>query len=879
MTDHVAPRSTAPCPDPATAVTVDELVAALGRLKMWAGNPSYREIAKRISRNRGSRSGVAHSTVADVFRAGRRRLDLDLLLAVVRALGVAEPGVDRWRTAFVAVRAPSRSGAGPLVLHQLPRDLATFVGRAAELARIFRVAEAPGAGSPVVLSIEGMPGVGKTQLAIHAAHRLLRAGRYADLQLYANLHGFDAYQTPADPAAVLDGFLRQLGVPGGHIPADRQERAAMFRDRLAGRAGVIILDDAADGPQIHDLVPATAGVLVLVTTRRRMVGVDGILPVPLDVFDPHDALVLLRGIAGADRIDADPSAAEAVVAACGGLPIALTLAAQRLRTRPTWQLCDLVYHLANQRTEGPNRNRPTVRALFDLSYRGLAAPHRLLLRRLALHPGHDFSTTSTAALAGLSSQQAGRLLEDLLDEHLVVQRRAGRYELHSLIHEYCRQLCLTDPDQQAARRRLLDHYQVTAGKAMDMVAPYAAPHRPPTAARPAPTAPLDTPQVARAWLDAERSSLCVAAQTACDLGRPSIVVDLSATLAVYLDNGAYRADALDLHGRAVQAATDLNDRTGLTRALINMALTEVGLGQYASARLHLDRSLELARQDGDHASIGRALNATATVCIRTGDLQTARASLMAGLEASTAGEDRLTRTQCLGNLGIVHAQHGRYGPAIDFLRRALTLTQQMGNTTLQSQLLLNLGNAHAVQDDYTAALPYLRRGLALAERNGSTHVQAYLLSTLGYTAVQLGHLDEAAAYLDRAQAFSYALGDRASQAQILGARADLCHRQGAHQRALARYRIALRLATEICAGPIQIDTFNGIGTVLQAMGRAGDAADFHRQALRLATGLGDPRKQAQSRRLLTDASTTAGDIGPAIVYELVRDSGSGGQTA
>lgn len=325
-------------PDPADAADLAEFIRALERLRLWAGGPSLRTLAKRVGPLLRPPQTVSHTTVADVFRPDRRRLDPDLVLAVVRALGAGEADAARWRAACARVHADARSCGPAGVLRQLPADLATFTGRERELTALTRHV---GGGAPVLGAIEGPAGIGKTQLALHAAHHLVRAGSCADVQLYVDLHGCDPEHPPADPATVLGRFLRQLEVPPHRVPTGRAERAAMFRERMHGKQAVVVLDDAATAAQVRDLLPASPTCLVLITSRHELTGLDGVEPHRLGAFTEAEALLLLTRVLGAGRVAAEPEAAERILRACGYVPGAVSAVAARLRSRPAWRLADL----------------------------------------------------------------------------------------------------------------------------------------------------------------------------------------------------------------------------------------------------------------------------------------------------------------------------------------------------------------------------------------------------------------------------------------------------------------------------------------------------------------------------------------------------------
>ncbi|MBS2553151.1 hypothetical protein KGQ19_40490, partial [Catenulispora sp. NL8] len=472
-------------PDPAGAVDLSNVVdladfiERLRTLRAYAGSPSFRVLAKRVGPLLKQPQDVTHSTISDVFDPTRRRLNQELVVAIVLALGVPEAQVPQWRSACLAAHAAKRRAPGPTgVFRQLPAELATFTGRREELAALIALVEVSGAAETpgsrnsdsqsaavphtvVVSAIEGMAGVGKTQLAIRAAHELVRAGRFADVQLYVNLRGFDTEAAPADPADVLDSFLRQLEVPARRIPAGLAERAAMFRDRIAGRDALLVLDNAADEAQVAALIPADPRCLVLVTSRRTLAGLDGARLLRLDVFPLRDALELLARVVGQERVAAEPEAAVQVVRLCGLLPLAVSLAAARLRSRPAWSLARLATHLRDSGLDAVRAGSRELRPVFELSYRELPASTARAFRLLSLHPGRGFTAGAVEALTGTSEAAAQDELEALLDENLVEQRTADRYELHDLLHAFA--LERAEAEESAAERdealaRLLSWY-------------------------------------------------------------------------------------------------------------------------------------------------------------------------------------------------------------------------------------------------------------------------------------------------------------------------------------------------------------------------------------------------------------------------------------
>ncbi|MEU8813742.1 BTAD domain-containing putative transcriptional regulator [Actinoplanes sp. NPDC048796] len=345
---------------------------------------------------------------------------------------------------------------------QLPPDIAEFTGRAAEVAAMASSVCGDPATAATLWTVAGMAGVGKTRLALRVTHQLVAAGRYDEGQLYVDLRGFAPAEAPADPSAVLESFLRASGVPAGRIPPDLGGRSAVYRDLLAGRRMVVVLDNAADEEQVLPLLPGSSACLVIVTSRRTL-ALDGALSVELHPFTEAEAVELLGEIAGRARLDAEPAPARELAALCGHLPLAVALAGQRLRARPCWTVEHLVTRLSGRahRLDELVAGRRAVEPVLARSYDALDPAARRLFRLLGLHPGDDMTPASVAALAGLEVAEAEAGLEALLDEHLLQQSVPGRYHLHDLLREYAVRLSRRDDsteERDRALRAVLDWY-------------------------------------------------------------------------------------------------------------------------------------------------------------------------------------------------------------------------------------------------------------------------------------------------------------------------------------------------------------------------------------------------------------------------------------
>jgi transcriptional regulator with XRE-family HTH domain len=384
----------------------------------------------------------------------------------------------------------------------LPRDIDSFTGRDVELAQMLGAA---GLGGIIgIYTIGGMPGVGKTALAVHVGH--LVADRFPDRQLFVDLHGHTPGQQPARPADTLAVLLAADGVDPRYLPSDLDGRAAMWRDRTADKRILLILDNAASSDQVTPLLPGTAECLVLITSRRYL----GDLPVsvadvPLDTLPPSEALRMFLNLAPRA---AEPGKVARLVALCGHLPLAISLLARLLTRHQSWTMDDLISETTARLLTGSAENR-TVAAAFELSYQHLTTRQQRFFRRLGLHLGTVIDPYAAAALTGMPENQAARDLDALHGDRLLAESVPGRYRMHDLIRQYARSLAAGDSEdeREQAVGRLLVYYQNTA-EAADV---HLARHTRPTGHWPvsAPAAAPDLPgrEQALAWMATERSNL------------------------------------------------------------------------------------------------------------------------------------------------------------------------------------------------------------------------------------------------------------------------------------------------------------------------------------------------------------------------------------
>ena len=453
----------------------------------------------------------------------------------------------------------------------LPRDVVSFTGRQRELRELIDTAQT--AGGPVgIYAIGGMAGVGKTAFAVHAAHQL--AERFPAGQIFLPLHGHTPGQQPVDPSDALASLLLTIGVPAGQVPPGLQARIALWRDQLASRRLLLVLDDAVSSEQVLPLLPGAGGSLILVTSRRHLTALEGATAISLDILAPDEAAALLVRLAARPGLSPDDAAVSELVRLCGYLPLAIGMLARQLHHHPAWSLAGRAAELAAERDrlELMATENVSVAAAFDLSYADLAPGQQRLFRRLALHPGTQFDGFAAAALDGTGLAAARRGLEILYDQYLLTEIAQGRYRMHDLIRQHARTLAdRLDPEheREQAVSRVLDYYQHTAALAESLLARRTVPAF--AAAETSTPGPvLDGREQALGWARAERASLLACLDHAVTTGQHARVIALTTGLAGLLRHDGPWAEALTRHATALRAAQHLGDRLGQANVLTDL---------------------------------------------------------------------------------------------------------------------------------------------------------------------------------------------------------------------------------------------------------------------------------------------------------------------
>lgn len=713
---------------------------------------------------------------------------------------------------------------------QLPPDPAEFTGRASELDQLDAMLSGE-PGRAVVCAVAGTAGVGKTTLAVRWAQRV--RDRFADGQLYVNLYGHGPGE-PLPTSQALSGFLRALGIEPTAVPQQLEEAAALYRTLLDGRRVLVVLDNAASPEQVRPLLPAAPGCMALVTSRGDLAGLvarDGARRLQLDLLPEPEAIGLLRRALGAERADAEPDAVVELARRCACLPLALRVAAERANRRRHSPLADLVSELGDEARrldllDAGGDPQTAVRTVLSWSYHALPGDTAGLFRRLGLFPGPTVSRHAAAAVSGIELDKASVLLDILATGHLVEEVGPGRYRMHDLLRVYAaeRAAIEDDPgDRRAALTDLLDWYRYTAAVAMDVLNPgrHRLPDPLPEPACPAPDLP--DYDCALSWLEAERANL-VAVTRFAEREWDVHAWQLPHILWHYFYQRDYHDDWLLTHEVALAAARRLHDAWAEAEALTYLSLAQWRAGRSAGVVDQLTTALRL----------------------RVGDRRGEATTLLV--------------------LGVVHTESSRFPEALDVLERAAAANHEVGQHIGEASAHDMVGNVYRLLGHLDEALDHHERAVDIVREFGDRRDWGTRLNNLGNTYEDLGRHEDARACYEEDLQISREYGDRRAETVAVINLACLESRLGRFTEALDLQAQAVSHARAVGGPHLVCGVLNEAGAICLAAGEAGSAMDYHREALSVATLLGDRFESARAHDGLARALHATGAAEKARVH-------------
>lgn len=672
------------------------------------------------------------------------------LYGKVRALLAEQLGVEpgpALREMFAVVLATERDDAVKApVPRQLPLPRKRFTGRTRLLAEL---------GPGDLVAVHGPGGVGKTSLAVHWAHRV--RARFPDGQLFLDLRGHGSDQ-PTDPAAALAEMLRALSVPPRQIPDDVSERGALWRTVTADRRILVVLDNALDSGQVRPLLPGP-GPKVVVTSRTSLSGLatrEGARRVAVARLDAEESAALLAAELDRQGVAHDPATLAEIGALCDGLPLALTITAERAARADAGSLAQVAVALRDRRSrldalhdeEDP---LTSVRAALATSYDALDTETTRLFRVLGLHPGADISVAAALAMAGPDAPLA--VLEDA---NLIQRHQPERFRFHDLVRLYAYQLAERldgRADRDSALTRMFSWYLHSAAAARRAIG-----HPDTHFAYDDPAAGMefaDAPS-AVAWFTAERHNLAAAIREAARGGRHETACTMAYDLSVFLNNQHLTDDAFAVLRIASRSAETLGDSAVRALCATQLADTYSTTGSHELAIAELDRAAKLWSQAGNDTGIATTMCTLGREYQNLARFEESLEPLNDGLALAEGLDSDLLRARLLNNIAMAHQWLGRFDTAAEHARRALDLDPA---PWMRPALLDTLGQAYTGQGSYDLAAEAHHRALALLREQGVRWAQPYALHNLGLAERGRGRVTEARSLFSSALRLIDELGD------------------------------------------------------------------------------------------------------------------------
>lgn len=629
----------------------------------------------------------------------------------------------------------------------------------------------PNTTSADVIALDGLAGVGKTSLAVAWAHRVKT--RYPDGALFVDLHGHAADGEPIGPHEVLEHLLATLGVPAAEIPTTLDWRSGLLRTMLDGTNTLLLFDNAARFEQVRPLIPASPGCLVIVTSRSRLSSLAmhyGARCVTVEVLGNADSVTLLREVVGIERVDAERSATERIAHLCGGLPLALRVAAERVAASRHLTLAGLADDLAKtgQRLDvlSPPTANGAVRTVLSWSYRALNSSERRLFRLLSVHPGREFGVDAAAVVIGACRSEVQRMIDVLVDVHLLEESGARRYRFHDLVRDYAAELLATEESADeisSVERQLLYWYLHTAAAGNRAMSP----RRPQVPAdwwATSPTPPaheLASAEEAVEWFETELTNLSAAVQQALVSGVHKVAFALPVVLADYLYWRHPWAMWIGPLQACLEEARRVEDRVAQAWILIDLGNAYLDQHRLDDAEASFREAAALhdgpAGQIWSAVGVGRVLQERGRHGAASTYYQQAR--LLCADPGSSWSWAVVT-----SYLADTEREQGRYKAALDLLTEAVAVLRAHGDPISIACALDKMSHVYHDLGDHAASLDHLEQALEASATAADRWGRAEYRRKLGHRYLEAGEKDNAIEAWTEALRQFEALGDpRAAQ--------------------------------------------------------------------------------------------------------------------
>ncbi|MBB4968173.1 AfsR/SARP family transcriptional regulator [Saccharothrix violaceirubra] len=721
----------------------------------------------------------------------------------------------RLLTKYTVDPGPTSRPAPDTRTYRFPREVSAFAGRSAQLDRLdsFLAASHAPQGMPLV-TLHGMPGVGKTELAVHWAHR--RRADFPDGMVLLDMGGHGGGE-PVTPDNAISLLLGRLGIPPHRIPAEPDRRAAVLGRVLADRRTLLVLDNVRDAGQVRPLLDSTSAAFMLLTSRDRLRSLairDGAHTVAVPELTTDESLDLLRSTIKDERSPRDDAGLLELARLCGGLPLALKITGRHVADRPRetpGQLADQLKAHRDLLFRHEDDESISLRSVFSWSYQALSTDTARVFRTLGLLPGTRLGSEAVAALTGLTSTVATKHLDALAHVNLLDHDVVDRYRMHDLLHDYAATCAAeTDPDEErnVAVERLLTWYAVTCSAVSRQLSPQSppVPELPDVGVSPLSFA---SDQAAMEWCAQERANLVAATKLASANGFHDQAWRIPAGVQEVFERSGYHDDLLASHEWALESAHAVGDVEARLGTLNNLGVMYLNVQRLDDALRHLRQGLDLARSWGHEE--GEAV--------------------------------------CLHNVGRAHFGRGEIDVALEYYRQALAINKRLGGGEGEAFGHHGIGLAHLSLGNLAEAKANFAEALRLRVEINHVRGQGTTLTALAELHHDNGELDEALDYCRRALDAHRESGDRKETCHALAVLARIEFDLGDFRGAYERASHAAELAHELNDVHTQARSLHLLGHIDIASGRTRHAVIRWQQALSLYTSIDAPERLAVQEHL------------------------------
>ncbi|WP_180930131.1 tetratricopeptide repeat protein [Streptomyces sp. AJS327] len=743
------------------------------------------------------------------------------------------------------------SGAPPP--DTLPRDV-TWVGRRPVLDRLLDSRSASGddtrTGSIELLT--GMPGTGKTTLAVHVAHRLHE--HYPDGRLFLDMRGHAAFQPPLPPEEALSTLLRLLDSRLTDLPTELDDLVALWRTTARHRRFVAVLDDAANAEQVRPLLPGASPAMILVTSRKTFTDLPGVRPTTLDLPSKAEASALFQHFVDGNAVAA-PESSE-LVRLVGRLPLAIQIAASRLLARPSWSTADLLerFNDANSRLPVLKSGNIDLRHTFSLSYRTLTSTQARTFRRIGLHLTPEFGPEAAAALSDLPRDATEQTLEELVTYNLIRETAPNRFRLHDLVREFTLELVKKEhgaEERTAALQRLLRHYTHSA----DHADRRAYPHR---TRGPVPE-DLHSPTTderaehgdAQQWFTTEGPNLLATLEYTHTHGSARDAAVLAHVLAGFLDGEGHLSTALPHLRRAVDHWSTTREHEPHAHSLLDLSSVCTQAGHYDEAIEAANAALDIAlRLPHSAALAAEARHQLSISHWHTAQYHPAYAHQQRVLQYRLTTDDRRQQARSYNMLGMICLHLERHNESLHFFSLALAGFRETGDTFGEAIALNNMAEANMKSGDREQAERFYKQALRISATLGLKSRLAIIQINYAKTLRLSGNHEAALKIYEEALPVLRSSGDLRSEAIARNGIGQVLHALDRSEEALAHHTAALAAARRISANPEEIQTLRDLGSAELSTGRHGQALVHLRTSLEMARRLGETSEVTQTLEVL-----------------------------